>query len=92
VAIGMALVARLSEALDYCTGAVCDRLYAVLEALELPVTYTALDSQDLLEIMAHDKKTVNGVMRFILLQDIGSVVYRQEVPLDTLQELLAQYA
>jgi 3-dehydroquinate synthetase len=42
--------------------------------------------------MAHDKKTVNGVMRFILLQDIGSVVYRQEVPLDTLQELLAQYA
>jgi 3-dehydroquinate synthase len=92
VAIGMALVARLSAALDYCTSAVCDRLYAVLEALELPVTYTDIDSQDLLEVMAHDKKTVNGVMRFILLQDIGSVVYRQEVPLDTLQGLLAQYA
>ena len=92
VAIGMALVARLSETLDYCTSDVCDRLYTVLEALELPVTYTDIDAQQLLEVMAHDKKTINGVLRFILLKDIGSVVYRQEVPLDTLQELLAQYA
>ena len=31
--IGMALVAQLSVAVDYCSDEVCDRLYAVLEAL-----------------------------------------------------------
>jgi 3-dehydroquinate synthase len=92
VAIGMALVARLSEALHYCSGEVCDRLYAVLEALGLPVAYADIDPERLLEVMAHDKKALNGVVRFVLLKDIGTVVYHQEVPLAALQTLLAQYA
>lgn len=92
VAIGMALVAQLSETLGYCSHEVCERLHVVLEALDLPVSYMDIDAQRLLEVMAHDKKAVAGVVRFVLLKDIGSVVYRQEVPLDALQELLAQYA
>ncbi len=92
VAIGMALVARLSAALDYCSEAVCKRLYNVLEALGLPVAYMGIDPEHLLEVMAHDKKAINGVVRFILLEEIGAVKYRQEVPLHALQTLLAQYA
>ncbi len=88
VAIGMALVALLSERLGYCHTEVRQRLHALLEALNLPVTYSGIPPQRLLEAMTHDKKAVNGVARFILLQDIGAVVFNQEVPLDVLQTLL----
>lgn len=92
VAIGMALVARLSADLNYCSEAVCDRVYAVLEALGLPVAYAEVDPERLLQAMAHDKKALDGVVHFVMLKDIGAVVYRQEVPLAALQTLLAQYA
>jgi 3-dehydroquinate synthase len=92
VAIGMALVARLSERLGYCSSEVGERLCALLQTLRLPVAYTGIAPQRLLETMTHDKKAVSGVIRFILLKEIGAVVYHQEVPLDALQALLAPYA
>lgn len=92
VAIGMALVALLSERLEYCRTGVRERLYALLGALRLPVTYSGVSPQRLLEAMAHDKKAVHGVARFVLLEDIGSVVFNREVPLDVLRALLMQHA
>lgn len=91
VAVGMALVAHLSERLGTCTAAVCERLCTLLDVLGLPVTYTGASPQHLLEVMAHDKKALNGVVRFVLLRNIGTVAYHQQVPLDVLQELLAEY-
>ncbi len=92
VAIGMALVAHLSERLGLCTPEVRSRLLALLQAMRLPVTYTDVTPQRLLAIMAHDKKAINGVPRFVLLQEVGRVVFNQEVPLDVLQPLLAEQA
>jgi 3-dehydroquinate synthase len=92
VAIGMALVAILSERLGHCTAAARSRLCALIEALGLPTTYAGLTPQHLLGVMAHDKKSLNGVVRFVLLQDIGKVAYHQQVPLEALQTLLAEYA
>jgi 3-dehydroquinate synthase len=90
VAIGMALVAQLSERLGYCSAAVRERLQRLLEALRLPVAYTGITPQHLLDIMAHDKKSLNGVVRFVLLRDIGEVAFHQQVPFDVLQTLLAE--
>ena len=92
VAIGMALVARLSERLEYCSADVRQRLYDLLTALRLPVAYADIMPQPLLDVMAHDKKSVNGVVRFVMLEDIGSVAFQQSVPLDVLQGLLEEYA
>jgi len=92
VAIGMALVAILSERLGYCTAAVRSRLCALIETLGLPTTYTGLPPQHLLEVMTHDKKSLNGVVRFVLLKDVGEVAFHQQVPLEALQTLLAEYA
>jgi 3-dehydroquinate synthase len=88
----MALVAILSERLGFCSAAVRSRLCAVIEALGLPTTYTGLPPQRLLEVMTHDKKSLNGVVRFVLLKDVGEVAYHQQVPLEALQTLLAEYA
>jgi len=92
VAVGMALVAILSERLGFCHAAVRSRLCALLETLGLPTTYTGLPPQHLLEVMTHDKKSLNGVVRFVLLKDIGEVAYHQQVPLEALQTLLTEYA
>jgi 3-dehydroquinate synthase len=90
VAIGMALVARLSEQLGYCQAEARARLHALLQALRLPLTYTDVEPQRLLAAMAHDKKALNGVVRFVLMQDIGTVAFHQEVPLEPLQAVLQQ--
>ena len=92
VAVGMALVAILSERLGFCSAAVRSRLCALIETLGLPTTYTSLPPQRLLAAMTHDKKSLNGIVRFILLKDIGEVAYHQQVPLEALQTLLAAYA
>ena len=92
VAVGMALVAILSERLGYCSTAVRSRLCALIEGLGLPTTYADLPPQRLLEVMTHDKKSLNGVVRFVLLKNIGEVVFHQQVPLEALQTLLAEYA
>jgi 3-dehydroquinate synthetase len=57
----------------------------------LPTTYAGLPSQSLLEAMTHDKKSLNGVVRFVLLKDIGEVAFHQQVPLEAVQTLLAEY-
>jgi 3-dehydroquinate synthase len=90
VAVGMALVADMSERLGYCPAAVRQRLHALLRAVQLPLTYTDVEPQRLLAAMAHDKKALNGVVRFVLLQDIGTVAFHQEVPLEVLQAVLQQ--
>jgi 3-dehydroquinate synthase len=92
VAVGMALVAVLSERLGYCSTTTRQRLHALLHALRLPLTYTGASSAQVLEAMTHDKKALNGVVRFILLTDIGNVVYNQEVPLEALRSILPQAA
>ncbi len=89
VAIGMALVAKLSETLGYCPPEARNRLYSTLEALGLPVTYANIDTQHLIDVMAHDKKAIDGVVKFVLLQDIGSVIHGQEMPTGALQSLLS---
>lgn len=88
VAVGMALVAEVSERLGYCSAAVRERLQTLLRAFHLPLTYTDVDPQALLAAMAHDKKALNGVVRFVLLKDIGDVAFHQEVPLAVLQDVL----
>lgn len=92
VAVGMALVAILSERLGYCTAETRSRLCALIEAVGLPTTYSNVTPQHLLEIMTHDKKSLNGVVRFILLKAIGEVAFHQQVPIEVLQPLLAEYA
>jgi 3-dehydroquinate synthetase len=67
-------------------------LCALIEGLGLPTTYADLLPQRLLEAMTHDKKSLNGVVRFVLLKNIGEVAFHQQVPLEALQTLLAEYA
>jgi 3-dehydroquinate synthase len=74
VAVGMALEARLAEALGVAEGGTADGITRLLERYRLPVTRPETVGPDaLLELMGHDKKNRGGELRFALPRRIGQM-------------------
>lgn len=48
----------------------------------LKLSFTPSDIEQMIELMAHDKKNVNGEIRFVLLKSIGSFVTDQTLPVE----------
>jgi len=75
VAVGMLLAARLSARLGWLDEADVERIARLLEAAGLPTRPPAdLDSDCFLELMAVDKKVLDGGLRLVLLRGIGQAV------------------
>jgi len=74
VAVGMALEARLAEALGVLEAGTAKRITRLLERYELPVARPeSAAPDDLLELMGHDKKNRGGELRFALPRRIGEM-------------------
>ncbi len=87
VAIGMVYAGRLSvEHLGFPQEE-CDRLIALLEKLKLPVKLGDYEWGALRNAISVDKKTAGSVPRFVLVEALGSVKTKCEVPDVTLEEV-----
>jgi len=87
VAIGTCQAADLSRRKGWLTDADVDRIIALFKKCKLPTKPPEqLDSDRFLELMAVDKKNVNGQIRLILLSKIGVAT----LPIDVDQDLLIQ--
>lgn len=76
VAIGMVYASRLAERMGLVGSDVTQRQCDLLQALHLPTCLpdkTTLSTDDVLERMKLDKKTVGGQLRFILPTRLGHV-------------------
>jgi len=72
VAIGMCQAADLSRRLGWISNADVGRIVRILHRARLPVIPpTELDTDRFLELMAVDKKNVDGKLRLVLLEKIG---------------------
>ncbi|MGY6498024.1 MAG: 3-dehydroquinate synthase [Microcella sp.] len=71
VAIGMIFAAELSRLATGLPDAVVDRHRTILESLTLPTTYPIGRWKTLLATMQRDKKARAGMLRFIVLDDVG---------------------
>jgi 3-dehydroquinate synthase len=72
VAIGTCQAADLSRRKGWLTDADVNRIITLFEQANLPTTPPeALDSDRFLELMAVDKKNIDGQIRLILLEKIG---------------------
>jgi len=92
VAVGICLAADLSRRLGWITGSEVDRIIALLQRAGLPVQPPAeMRVEDYLEIMAVDKKNVDGEIRLILLERIGKAALPQSVAIDQLKATLNEY-
>ena len=91
VAIGMVGAAKLSQRLGLLPSAAVERQQALLQKFGLPTGFSGLGLTEIKRAMELDKKTKEKAIRWVLLQDIGKVVIRSDVPqqdvLDVLREL-----
>lgn len=75
VAAGMAMAAAMSADLGWVEQEASERIRAAIVAFGLPVDPpTDLPTERWLELMAVDKKVVDGVLRLVLLTGIGRAV------------------
>lgn len=92
VAIGICQAADLSRRLGWLTDADVDRIITLLKAAQLPVVPPPqLDADQFLSLMAVDKKNVDGDIRLILLEKIGSASLPTSVAAEPLKATLLEY-
>jgi len=92
VAIGMARAARLAAGLGRITGELVARQDALLASLGLPIEVPpgitgGVDA--LLAVMARDKKSLGGRLRFVLPSRLGHVELVESVPEPLVRQVLA---
>lgn len=87
VAIGMCQAAELSRRLGWLNEADVERIMAVLKQVSLPVTPPKnMSTARYIELMAVDKKNIDGAIRVIALESIG----KASLPINVQRELLEQ--
>ncbi|NJA05733.1 3-dehydroquinate synthase [Methylococcaceae bacterium WWC4] len=93
VAIGTGFAADLSRRLGYLSDADVARVLAILRAAGLPTQPPAeISSEQYLDLMAVDKKNVDGKIRVILLAALGKALLPISVERAPLQATLNAYA
>lgn len=93
VAIGCALAFELSARLGLCAQEAPSRVRAHLKSMGMKTDLADIegdlpDAAGLLELMAQDKKVVDGQLRFILARGIGDAFVTSDVPGKTVLKLL----
>ena len=71
VSVGLVFAAELARLAGRLDDATAERHRSILTALGLPTSYDADALPELLEIMAGDKKTRAGVLRFVVLDGLA---------------------
>jgi len=90
VAMGMLAEARISNKLGIFDGGDLLRLRSVIERAGLPTKIPNLDVEKMVQAMKHDKKILQGRVRFILPKSIGNVFITDEVSPSLIEEALAE--
>ncbi len=91
VGAGMVMALDLSRRLGWIDTAAAERGVALIAAAGLPVRPPAsMAAEDFIDLMAVDKKVLDGQLRLVLLKAIGEAVVTAEFDSTALHETLAQ--
>jgi 3-dehydroquinate synthase len=96
VALGMVAALNLSKITGSCNGQEVDRVSFHLKSVGLPVNLSFLDKfsrwnvDTLLKHIDHDKKVLDGKIRFILLKEIGNSYITSEVDPNNVSAIISQ--
>jgi 3-dehydroquinate synthase len=95
VAIGCALAFDLSARLGLCPQEDPSRLAAHLDAMGMKARLADIpgalpDADGLLDLMAQDKKVIDGRLRFVLARGIGQAFVTSDVPSEAVRDLLRE--
>jgi len=88
VAIGMTAAARISQKMGILDVSEVTRLTHVINNAGLPTEIPALNTKEIMQAMQHDKKVLQGKIRFVLLKAIGHAFITNEVSDSLVEEVL----
>ena len=88
VSVGMMGVARMAERMGMIPREVVERQRSVLERFNLPIRAEGVPVDSIRRAMALDKKVQSGTNRWVMLEDVGKAVVRQDVPWELVEETL----
>jgi 3-dehydroquinate synthetase len=88
--LGMIAAAAIGRRLGVTPPALASRQDALLERLGLPSRVRGIDPEDVLRAIALDKKTSDGSVRWVLLEDVGQPVLRADVPLALVRQVIEE--
>ncbi len=90
VAAGLCLAADMSARLDWMEGSQVERVRTLLQRAGLPTEAPSeIEPEQLLDLMAIDKKVAGGKLRLVLLESIGSAVLSANFDPKALYETLS---
>lgn len=88
VAMGTAIAAKLSQQAGLCSAEEVARILALLQQAGLPIYAPRLPVEHYLEAMTRDKKVVDGILRFILINRIGHAIIHRDISQDQIKKVL----
>lgn len=89
VAVGMGGAASIAHRLGILHRNAAERQKALIEKFGLPTACPGIDPDDVLRAIEMDKKVRMKAVRWVLLQEIGKPIIRNDVPADLVQEVIA---
>jgi 3-dehydroquinate synthase len=87
VAIGMVWATDLSQRMGLCDPALLDRVKGLLQSLGLPSALKA-HIEGIRDTLLLDKKAIAGRLRFILVEGLGRVSIRDDVPSQLVEAII----
>ena len=91
VAIGMLAEADIATRIGKLNKDSLNRIKAVILAAGLPSRIPSMPIPDLMQAMLHDKKIVQGKIKFVLPKKIGEVYITDEVSSSVIEEVLRDW-
>lgn len=88
VAIGLVAAVNLSYALDVCDSRLPEDVEDLLTEVGLPTRTGGLDPEAVYAAMGTDKKWKSGRSRFVLLRGVGEPLIMEDVPRETVIQVL----
>lgn len=88
VAIGMHGAALISQKMGLITESEVKRIKSLIEKLGLPLYAEKCTAENMYNILFHDKKVVDGKIKWVLIDKIGHTVIRDDVPMEIVKNVL----
>jgi len=90
ISVGMVCSAKISCKMGILDDSQARRQLELLRKVGLPTCMKGLKPKNVLEALSRDKKVRAGKVRFVLAENIGQVVIRDDVPLEIIEEVIEE--
>lgn len=92
VGIGIIMANKLALRLNLITQEEEKSISELLQKYQIPTTYKIKDIESFYQAFFWDKKTSNNRIKFILPNGIGNVCFKEDIPKETILEVLGEFS